>query len=390
MFHVATAEEIKSGKVTDVYFQRTREILEARGIDKRVTAEFVVKSFPQLGTWGVLAGIEECLELLKGLTVRVRAMAEGTIFGANQPVLEIEGQYLEFGVYETALLGLLCQASGVATKAARCRKLARNKPLISFGARRMHPAVAPMIERSAYIGGCDGVAAIKSAEIIGITPTGTMPHALILIMGDTVEATRAFDEIIDKKVPRIALIDTFQDEKFEAIRVAEALGPHLYGVRLDTPLSRRGDFVSLLQEIRWELNLRGYSQVKLFVSGGIDERQISELNQVVDAYGVGTTLSSAPVLDFAMDIVEIEGRPLAKRGKASGRKSVWRCPQCYKSLVTPRDQRPEKFCRCEQEYQDLLQPLVDSGEIKRKLPSPQEIRNYVLDQLKHFEVYPYY
>src|SRR5436190_1151227 len=83
-----------------------------------------------------------------------------------------------FGVLETALLGLLCQASGVATVAARCKIAAEGRPVFSFGARRMHPAISPMVERSAYIGGCDGVASVKSAEVIGIQPVGTMAHAV--------------------------------------------------------------------------------------------------------------------------------------------------------------------------------------------------------------------
>jgi len=386
MFHLATAEEIKSGKVTDVYFTRTKQILEAEGIHKRVVAEFVVKSFPGGSPWGVLAGIEECVELLKELDVAVWAMKEGTLFGPHQPVMVIEGCYLDFGVYETAILGLLCEASGVATKAARCRKAAGSKPVISFGARRMHPAVAPMIERNAYLGGCDGVAAVKSAELLGIEPSGTIPHALILLLGDTVEAVKAFDRVIDPKINRVALIDTFADEKFEAVRVAEALGNNLFAVRLDTPGNRRGDFRSLLQEVRWELDLRGFQHVKLFVSGGIDEAEILRLNDVADAYGVGTSISNAPVLDFAMDIVEIEGMPIAKRGKPSGRKAVWRCPRCFTTQVRPEKAEAPRLCDCEVTPVNLLEPLLEEGQLRRPLPKPQAIREYVLDQLRHVEL----
>src|SRR5215472_5940884 len=240
-FHVAIEPEIKTGQVSDVYFARTVEILKARGINKRVKAEVRLKSFPQ-SDWlfGVLAGIEEVASLLEGLPVNVWAMDEGTLFGAHEPVLVIEGTYVEWAEYETALLGLLCQASGIATKAARCKRAAGERAVISFGARRMHPVLAPMIERNAFVGGCDGVAVTKAAELIEADPTGTIPHALVLMFGDTVEALRAFHEVIDPKVRRVALIDTLQDEKFEAIRVAQALGKDLYAVRLDTPSSRRG------------------------------------------------------------------------------------------------------------------------------------------------------
>jgi nicotinate phosphoribosyltransferase len=133
----------------------------------------------------------------------------------------------------------------------------------------------------------------------------------------------------------VALIDTFCDEKEEALRVARKLGPDLFAVRLDTPSSRRGNMRQILEEVRWELNLRGFQQVKLFVSGGIDENKILELNPVADAYGVGTYISNAAVSDFALDIVEAAGQPLAKRGKKSGRKMVLRCPECFKSCVVP-------------------------------------------------------
>ncbi|MFH1625188.1 MAG: nicotinate phosphoribosyltransferase, partial [Pseudomonadota bacterium] len=220
MFHIATSDDIKDGKVTDIYFMRTFEILKARGIDKRVKAEVIAKKLPEKWRWAVLAGVEECARLLEGLNVNVRCLAEGTLFREYDPVFEIEGKYTDFGVYETSILGFLCQASGIATAAARCRKAAGDRLLISFGARRMHPALSPMIERSAFVGGCDGVSCIKGAELIREDPMGTMPHALILIMGDTVEATKAFDEVISKKVNRVSLIDTFNDEKFEALRVA--------------------------------------------------------------------------------------------------------------------------------------------------------------------------
>jgi hypothetical protein len=138
----------RSGRhVTDVYFARTLEIQAARR-GETVTAEVVLKSFPSGWGWGVLAGIDEVATLLRDLPVSVRAFPEGAIFGTMQPVLMVEGRYVDFAQYETALLGLLCQASGVATKAARCKKAAGEHPVVSFGARRMHPALAPMIERN--------------------------------------------------------------------------------------------------------------------------------------------------------------------------------------------------------------------------------------------------
>ena len=376
-FHTASDAEIKSGEVYDVYFERTVEILKARGDRKRVMAEVYLKALPEDWDWAVLAGIEEAAALLEGLPVDVQAMDEGTIFAPYQPVMVLEGVYVDWAQYETALLGVLCQASGIATKAARCKKAAGERPVISFGARRMHPALAPMIERNAFIGGCDGVAVTKAAELIDADPTGTIPHALVLMFGDTVEALKAFNEIVDRKVRRVALIDTLQDEKFEAIRVAQALGNDLYAVRLDTPSSRRGDLYRIVEEVRWELNLRGFGHVKIITSGGIDEYEILRLNPVVDAYGVGTSIANAPVVSFALDITEIEGRPTAKRGKWSGAKQVFRRRGSLDTIVVPAGTTPPGAGP----WDAMLKPLTRGGRIVRDLPPPRTIRDFVLDQL---------
>ena len=129
-------------------------------------------------------------------------MPEGTLFYPSEPVLEIEGNYLDFCLYETALLRLLCQATGIATKASRLKKLCGDRLLMSFGAPRIHPSLAPMIERNAFVGGCDGVSVIKSEEIIGIDPIGTVPHALIFCIGSTVDALKAFDRVVGPDVNR--------------------------------------------------------------------------------------------------------------------------------------------------------------------------------------------
>jgi nicotinate phosphoribosyltransferase len=380
-FHTAAESDIKSGEVSDVYFERTVQILRHRGDQKRVKAEIYLKSLPDDWQWGILAGIEEVATLLEGVPVDVQAMDEGTVFSPYQPVIVIDGVYVEWAKYETALLGLLCQASGIATKAARCKKAAEERQVISFGARRMHPTLAPMIERNAFIGGCDGVAVTKSADLIDSDPMGTIPHALVLMIGDTVEALRAFHEVVDPKVRRVALVDTLQDEKFEAIRVAEALGDDLYAVRLDTPSSRRGDFYRILEEVRWELDLRGFSHVKIIASGGIDEYEILNLNPLVDSYGVGTSIANAPVLNFGLDIMEIEGRAMAKRGKWSGAKDVLRCRECRATTVVPRG-RPPGACTCGRErWEPLLKPLVQGGRVVRDLPPPRTIRDHVLEQL---------
>jgi nicotinate phosphoribosyltransferase len=387
-FHIASTEEIKKGLTTDIYFVRTKEILEKKGIKPRALAEVTCGKLPRDWKWGVLCGVEEVANLFEGLPVDVYSLPEGTIFspydcrGVRVPLLTIEGVYPDYCLYETPMLGLLCQASGVATVAARIRKLAWGKLLIAFGIRRAHPALAPMLDRAAYIAGFDGVSSLIGAQTIGKKPMGTMPHALIICFGDQVEAWRAFDEIMPEEVPRIALIDTYYDEKTEAILALQALGKRLQGVRLDTPSSRRGNFAELVREVRWELNLRGGEHVKIILSGGIDDSNIKELVEAgADGFGVGTSITNAPVLDLAMDIVEVEGRPVAKRGKLGGRKKVWRCQDCLITLVLRPEEASPSCPSCGRKMSEILQPLVLNGK-PCKLPSVDEIRAYVLSQLE--------
>lgn len=389
MFHTADPDDIKKGRLADIYFKRTEEILKSRGENPVVKAEIFLKGFPCGYSWGILAGIEESVRLLssKG-TVSVRCMPEGTVFKDFQPVIVIEGRYLDFGVLETAILGFLCQASGIATKAARCKLAAGEKSIYSFGARRIHPAITPMVERSAFIGGVDGVSTTLGAELIGQEPVGTIPHALILIMGDTREATEAFNEVIDPKIKRISLIDTFNDEKFEAIRIAEGLGKALFGIRLDTPASRRGNFKKILEEVRWELDIRGFENIKLFVSGGLDEDDIVDLKDIADAFGIGTAISAARVMDFSLDIVEIEGKKISKRGKKSGAKKVLRCRSCFNDLVVLEDRKASdyKCVKCGGTYSDIFIDAITEGKLLYSFPAASDIKKKAAGQFKFLKL----
>jgi nicotinate phosphoribosyltransferase len=388
-FFTASDDEIKNARTTDVYFTRTKRILEEKGLSKiSVVAEITPSPLPREWPWGILCGIEEATLLLEGLPINVYSMPEGSIFypydarGIREPVLFIEGPYGDFCVYETPLLGLLCQSTGIATMAARLRKMAGNVTLVSFGIRRMHPALAPMIDRAAYMGGFDAVSSLMGAKTIGKEPVGTMPHALIIVFGEQVSAWKAFDEVIEPEVPRIALVDTYSDEKEETLMAANALKEKLHAVRLDTPGSRRGDFAELIREVRWELNVRGYQHVKIFVSGGISDKNIGELVEAgADGFGVGTSLSNAPTVDFALDVVEKEGKPVAKRGKLGGKKQVWRCESCLLDFVQLAQAPRPKCSKCGADTTPMLKMLLKDGKLVGKLPSVDEIRSYVLEQL---------
>lgn len=392
--HTIDEKEILAGKTTDIYFENTKTLLTKLNRTKtKVVADFTVSGLPLDWEWAVFLGLEEIIQLMKGKNIDLYALPEGTIFqnrskdGVLVPVMMISGPYNEFCIYETPMLGLCCQSSGIGTKTARLRKLIGGKTMLSFGIRRIHPAVSYMVDRSCYIGGCDTVSCVASAEKLGITPRGTMPHALTIIAGNPANGFRAFDKHLPGSIQRIALVDTYQDEVREAIIAAESI-PHLEGVRLDTPASRRGNFKKIVQELRWELDIRGFEHVKIYVSGGINENNIKDLVDAgVNGFGVGTTLVNAPVLDFAMDIVELEEKPVAKRGKFGGKKQVYRCPKCLEIEVLSKPAKKDMLCNnCGDKPQEAMKKYLSNGQLIQKLPKPDAIKAYVDQQLEKIKI----
>ena len=312
--HSATHEEIRRGATTDVYFVKTYEVLRHLGaLDTPVTADVFANRA------GILCGVEEVLELLRGLPVAVWAADEGQPVEAGQVVLRIQGPYGAFGLYETALLGMLASATGWATAARQVKEAAGETPVICFGARHVHPAVAPVMERAAVVGGMDGASCILGARLAGRDPVGTLPHAVMLIAGDTLTVAEAADRVFPPQEGRVVLVDTFQDEAVEAVRVAAAMGRRLAAVRLDTPSERGGVTPGLVREVKARLAQAGFGHVKVFVLGGITPERIPPLKAAgADAFGVGSYVAAAPPVDMTMDIKEVAGRPVAKRGRIPG------------------------------------------------------------------------
>ncbi|MDQ3880058.1 MAG: nicotinate phosphoribosyltransferase [Chloroflexota bacterium] len=321
----APAADVLSGETADVYFARARAILDAEHLDPIVTMEI----FPRAE--GVLCGAAEALAYLREVLrpesdgsdpAVVESLADGDPFWRNEVVMRITARYSRFGLYETAILGILAQSSGWATAARAVVAAAAPTPVIGFGARHVHPSVSDQMDYASVVGGCVGASTPAGARLAGLAPTGTMPHALILIFGDTVRAAEAFDRWIDPDVPRIVLVDTFKDEAEESLRVAEALGERLWGVRLDTPSERGRVTAELVKEVRARLDQAGHEHVRIVVSGGLDVDRIAyfkERGAPVDSYAVGSAISDASPIDFTGDLKEVDGRPIAKRGRIPGR-----------------------------------------------------------------------
>ena len=313
------SDSVLTGKTADIYFPRTVEILKKEGLNPVATMEV----FPRRG--GILCGIEEVKTLLEKVLPKenreVWALSEGEPFDTKEVVLRIKAPYQSYGTYETAYLGILAHCSSWATAARECVDAAQGIPVISFGARHVHPSVVGVMEYSAIVGGCAGCASTAGAELAGLKPIGTIPHALIIIIDSAARATLAFDKHMPPEVPRIALVDTFEDEVRESVAVAKAMQGKLQGVRLDTPSERGRVTADLVKEVRAWLDLEGFKQVKIVASGGLDPERIRYFiseGAPVDIFAVGSYISDASPIDFTADLHEVEGKPIAKRGRMPG------------------------------------------------------------------------
>lgn len=357
-FDIVSPEAIADGRATDAYFDRTVETLEYAGRNPHVVADVTASQFPR-GEWSLFAGIEDAARLLAGREIDVYALREGQLFDGG-PVMRIEGPYLEFCRLETSLLGFLSHATGMATAALETRVAAPESVLLSFGSRHVHPSIAAMLERAALVAGLDGFSNVAAGDVLGREAGGTMPHALVICFGRGNQdgAWRAFDEAVDEDVPRIPLCDTYSDEVEETLRAVDAI-EDIDSVRIDTTSSRRGDFRDILEELRWKLDARGHEDVAIFASGGIGPESIKELRHVVEGFGVGSYVSDADPLDFALDIVELDGEPAAKRGKLDGKKQVYRTPDGMHHVGLADQDGPA-------DGEALLEPLIQDGDIVRE------------------------
>jgi nicotinate phosphoribosyltransferase len=359
-FNVLDEESVQSGMATDEYFLNTEASLEGAGKNPEVVAEMTESQMPN-GEFRVFSGLADIAELFEGLNVDIDALPEGMPFDGG-PVLRIRGPYREFARFETSLLGFASQASAFATAATVVRSAAPNTTTMSFGGRHLNPFITPVLERNAMIADLDGISHVAAGDMIDVNPTGTMPHALIIPFGrsNQEEAWSAFNEYVSEDASRIALCDTFSDEVDEVRRVIAELGDDVDGVRLDTTGSRRGDFAQIIKEVRWALEELGRENVDIVVSGGITPDTMRDLREIVDGFGVGSYISNASPLDFGLDIVEVDGEPIAKRGKYSGVKEVYRTPTAEHQVISAEKEVPATWT-------NLMEPLIRDGEIVREI-----------------------
>ena len=345
----------------DYYQLSMVEVYLKRGLNSRASFEFFVRRLPEKRNFLIAAGLEQVLDYLEGLSFSkeelefleeqgfsgelldylsnfsfsgdVWAMAEGTPFFANEPILRVEAPLPQAQLVETRIINILHFQTLIASKAARVAIAAGDRPVIDFGLRRSHEAHAGLYAaRACYIGGFTSTATVEAGRLFGIPVTGTMAHSYILAHESEEQAFRNFIEVHPKGP--ILLIDTFDVEK--AARLVTKLfheyaskGINIRGVRIDS-----GDLLALSKDVRAILDEKGCKEMKIFVSGGLDETRIEELvgaGAPIDGFGVGTlvdTSADAPFLDCAYKMVEYNGFPRMKfsKGKVTlpFRKQVFR------------------------------------------------------------------
>ncbi len=334
----------------DLYELTMSQVFWRRSIDDRATFSLFFRGYPKNRGYYVAAGIEQALDFLQGFKFSeqdiealrnvtplerdfvefisgiqfsgdVRAVEEGTVVFADEPLLEVTGNLIEAQIVETMLLNIVTTASLLATKASRLVQAAKGRPIIDFGSRRTHGEDAAIqAARSGYIAGFAGTSNVKAAALFGIPAVGTMAHSFVQAFEDEDEAFAAYNDEFPQTTT--VLVDTYDtlEGVAKAIRVAKAAqtqGAAVNAIRLDS-----GDLRSLAKSARTMLDAAGLTDVQILASGGLDEFSIDKLvksGAPIDAFGVGTrygTSADAPYIDSVYKLVEIDGRPVTKLSSA--------------------------------------------------------------------------
>jgi nicotinate phosphoribosyltransferase len=338
-------ERLRDGYYSDAYFNYTKHVLEVHGLRPRVLMQVFQKH-----EGVIVGGVDEAIAVVKLCAGRyegegpervwrsgwddleVRALHDGDEAGAWETVLTIEGDYSLFAHLETVYLGVLTRRTLISSNVRHVVTAARGKPILFFPARFDHYRVQTGDGYAAHIAGVIGVSTDAQASWWGGKGIGTVPHGLIAAChGDTVQATRLFADVYYPEVNVVALVDFHNDSVTTSLECARGLGERLWGVRLDTSETmvdralweHMGSFrpngvaPELVWAVREALDAEGYERVKIVVSGGFDAGRISAFEAAgvpADAYGVGSRLLRGNT-DYTADVVLVEGRPCAKRGR---------------------------------------------------------------------------
>ncbi|MDA3625151.1 nicotinate phosphoribosyltransferase [Saccharopolyspora oryzae] len=379
-----------TGSCADLYEIRMAASYLRRGMLGPATFSLFARKLPPQRGFLVAAGLADCLDFLQDLhfddaelaylgdvtrlpeadlaalgrlrfTGDVRAVPEGRVVFADEPLLEVTAPLPEAQLVETALLNFTTFQTAVAAKAARCHLAAPEADLIDFAARRTHGLeAARAVARASAIAGFAGTSYVAAAREFGILAAGTMAHSYVEAFPDERTAFRAF--AADFPDTAVFLVDTYDTPHGvrTAIEVARELpaGSDI-GIRLDS-----GDLGALAVEARRMFDEAGMTHARIMASGGLDEHELADLAAApIDVFGVGTRMgvsADAPSLDSAFKLVEYEGSPVMKlsAGKrtAPAAKQVYRGETGQPDLLALRAEDPPAG------REPLLVPVMRGGE----------------------------
>lgn len=368
--------------IRDVY--ATRNYFVAAGLeqvlDELAAFQFSDQDISYLQSTGRFS--EQFLNYLRQLrfTGEVNAMPEGTVFFANEPVMEVTAPIVEAQLIETFVLNTIGFQTMIASKAARCFHAAAGRPLIDFSLRRTQGQDAGIkVARSTFIAGFAATSNVLAGKIYGIPISGTMAHSYVSAFDNELDAFFAYADTFPDH--SIFLIDTYDSIKGarHAAAVAKEMqkrGHTLIGVRLDS-----GDMVSLSREVRKIFDDAGLYDVKIYASSGFDEFKIAKViseGAAIDSFGVGTKVgvsADAPFVDVVYKMVRFKGRDVRKLspGKVTlaGEKQVFRkSDQNGRYLEDIIGRRDEIIA----EGKPLLEKVMENGHLLRPHPQLQMLQ----------------
>ncbi len=373
---------------------------------RRCTFEVFARDLPHGRRYGVVAGIgrliealgrfsfgeeeldalraagaisEETLEHLASARFagEITGYLEGELYFPGSPILSVTGTFAECVLLETLVLSILNHDCAVASAAARMTTAANGRRLIEMGSRRTHEEAAVAAARAAYLAGFDATSNLEAAARYGIPTTGTSAHAFTLLHDSEEEAFRAQVDCLG--VGTTLLVDTYDiTEGIEtAVRVA---GTELGAVRIDS-----GDLGVMAQRARAQLDSLGATSTRVVLSGDLDEHAIAGLRaEPVDAYGVGTAVvtgSGAPTAGMVYKLVEVEGRPVAKRSSSKesrgGAKSAVRRHKPTGTATEEVVHRRDRSVEVGEHDRVVPVDLVKSGEPVSGLPGLAQAREHL-------------
>ena len=408
------------GLFTDLYELTMAQAFFSQEMAATATFSLFIRQYPPNRAYFVSAGLEDVLDYLAELhfgksslayldstgmftedflqylggfrfTGSVRAVPEGRLYFADEPVLEVTAPIIEAQVAETFIINQVNLQTLLVTKAARCVQAAQGRGLSDFASRRTHGTDAALkMARCSYIAGFQSTSNVLAAQRYGIPPAGTMAHSFISTFTSEAVAFQAYaDTFPDRTILLLDTYDTIQGA-WNAVTVAKELeeaGNRLLAVRLDS-----GDYDVLSRQVRRILDEAQLDYVKILASGGLDEYELEQLvrgGAPIDLFGVGTKAgvsADAPWSDMAYKLVCYDGRPVMKLSPGKvylpGAKQVFRLRDSEglysQDVIGLSDEQLA-------DGEAILEPVMSGGRLTGPRPSLEEIRERLEQDLEHLD-----